>query len=292
MTQIATQLAKNFLRDTPSNLYINVEHLDSDIIHATFRYQGEKFKDVSMIDMMFRDKTKPVQNQKLSGEVFAKFAKSNPEASKGSCRDAYVIEYAIVNIPGGGYGRLLYYVVMHYAASHGITADRVKSSSDAVGTWNKLWNDSEVQKLPLDDFFDPKTPDPNDDCNLASSGIYPQGKEHGEKAEHSKKAHDWNPYLKGHEGDDSDDSEEYEKDPVLKQEKAEQYKKQKASKLNYVYVAESRQAINILNDAGRLAYNGKFAPKPTKTVSSIVGRNVPKPLEENHVLIYNLLFGD
>ena len=92
--------------------------------------------------------------------------------AKGQCNDSYVVEYAVVNQPGGGWGRLLYYVAMHYVGENGLISDRVQSSVDAVATWNKLWNDTEIEKKPLDDFYDPKTPDKKDDCNLASSGKY------------------------------------------------------------------------------------------------------------------------
>lgn len=296
MSQIATQIATDFVKNSAPDLYINVEHFGKDIIHVTFRYQNQKFLDVSIFDMMLRDKTKQTKPEKFSGELFAKLATSNPEASVGECRDAYVVEYAIVNEPGGGLGRLLYYIAMHYAGSHGITADRLKSSADAVGAWNKLYADSEIKKLPLDDVYDPKTPDSKDDCNLASSGIYPTGKEHGKKGEDSEKAHDWNPRLKGYESHEESNDDEYADIPkiskVEREKRGQEYKKKKASVLNYVYYGESRQAINILNNAGKLAYNGKFAPKPSTTLSAMQKRNVPQALEENHVFLFDLLFGD
>ena len=138
MSQIATQIATDFVKNSAPDLYINVEHIDADIIHITFRYQKQKFLDVSMFDMMLRKKGEYKKPEKFSGELFAKLATSNKNASKGPCRDAYVVEYAIVNAPGGGLGRLLYYIAMHYAGSHGITADRLKSSADAVGAWTSI----------------------------------------------------------------------------------------------------------------------------------------------------------
>ena len=124
---------------------------------------------------------------------------------------------------------------------------------------------------------------------------YPTGKEHGEKGEHSEKAHDWNPRLKGYESHEESDADEYGEAPkiskVEREERGQEYKKKKASVLNYVYYGEAREAINILNNAGKLAYNGKFAPKPSATLSSMQARNVPQRLEENHVFLFDLLFG-
>lgn len=295
MTQTATQIAKEFVKTSAPDLYLDVEHVDKDLISVTYRYRKEKFINVSMFDMMFRKKSEEKKPNKFSGELVARLATSSKDDSKGACRNAYVVNYAVVNAPGGGLGRLLYYIVMHYAGASGITADRVKSSYDAVSAWNKLSSDSEVKKLPLDDFYNPKTPDLEDDCNLASSGIYPTGKEHGERGEHSKEAHDWNPRLKGYESNEEKTEELYgenPKSPVEREKLAKEYKAKKASVLNYVYYGESREAINILNNAGKLAYNGKFVPKPSVDLSLMQKRTVPQALEENGLFLYEFLFGD
>lgn len=290
MTTIATQLATKLVNETTKELYINVDHSFQDIIRVTYRYKDEpEEKDVSLLSVMGLNSPKSVEGEKIYGEVYAKLASSSPEKAKGPCNDSYVVELAVVNQPGGGWGRLLYYVAMHYAGKNGLISDRVLSSSNAVATWNKLWNDSEIQKKSLDDVYNPKTPEKKDDCNLASSGTYSTEDTDAEKAKFSKSAHNWNYLLRGQKKEKKD---EYEilSDPNL--DRAKEYKEQKANKLNYTYISESRKAISILADAGRLAYNGKFSPKKTTTISSINPTTAPKPLEENHVFIYDILFGD
>jgi hypothetical protein len=290
MTTIATQLATKLVNETLKELYINVDHSFQDIIRVTYRYKDEpQEKDVSLTSAMEHDRTKPAEGEKIYGEVYAKLASSSPDKAKGPCNDSYVVELAVVNQPGGGWGRLLYYIAMHYAGENGLISDRVRSSSNAVATWNKLWNDSEIKKKLLDDFYDPKTPDEKDDCNLASSGKYSTEDSNKEKAKFSKSAHNWNYFLGGHRKETKGEYEELS-DP--NPERAKEYKEQKANKLNYTYISESREAISILADAGRLAYNGKFSPKKTTTISSINRPATPRPIEENHVFLYDILFGD
>lgn len=297
MTKVATEIAKKIVNGTPeidtNNLYIDVERIDKDIISVSYRYKGQYKQSPDLTDLMYGDKSKPTVNTKLTGEVFTRLATSTPKTSKGPCRNTYIVEYAAVNAPGGGWGRLLYYIAMHYAGKNGITADRVKSSSDAVAAWNKLWEDGEVKKLSLDDFHDPTTPDLSDDCNLASSGVYALlSGQADDKSIHSAEAHDWNKMLQGAKrkrpGEES--PEEQEESPEEKAQRAEKYKKEKASKLNYVYIADSREAINLLNDAGKLSYNGKFSPQ--KTALPTQQALIPQPIaiKENRILIYNLLF--
>jgi hypothetical protein len=295
MTRIATQLAKNLIAQTSQDLYIDVERIDKDIIHVSYRYKGKNkgYLRVGVFDMMNKNQENPkVPISQLSGEIFARLAPSQAKVSKGPCNNSYVVEYAVTNIPGGGWGRLLYYIAMHYAGNNGLIADRIKSSSDAVVVWNKLWSDSEIEKRSLDNVYDPKTADPNDDCNLASSGIYSQEDGNLERAKHSKEAHDWNLYLQGKKNkkEDAEQEEDESDDPAARQQRAEEYKKEKASKLNYTYISQSREAISLLNNAGKLAYNGKFAPKPAASLASSV--KAPQAIREGHVLIYNLLFKD
>ena len=114
-----------------------------------------------------------------------------------------------------------------------------------------------------------------------------------------RSAHDWNPRLKGYESNEESNTDEYYSsdntpkiNKVEREERGQEYKKKKASVLNYVYYGESRQAINILNNAGKLAYNNKFAPKPSTHLASMQKRNIPQALEENYVFLYEFLFGD
>lgn len=291
MSNVAKEMAKKLVSNTAEGidtkgLYINVQKIDSDIMTVEYQYKSQTKSSVSLTGVMYGGQEKPSGSTKLAGEVTARLASSKKDA-KGKCLDAFIVEYAVSNV-AGGWGRFLYYILMHYAGSHGITADRVRSSSAAVSVWNKIAADSSVNRLPLDDFYNPATATKDDDCNLASSGIYgekPVEKEASaaqkEKALHSKDAHDWNRLLRGEE--ETTQSEE-----TSKEEKAENYKNAKASALNYVYVGESKEAVDMLIQAGMLAINDQFPRKQ----AVVVGRptNVPKPLEEQ-VSLQDVLFG-
>jgi hypothetical protein len=289
MSAITTELANKLVSKTgeidTNNLYIDVEKVDNDHISVKYKYKGEKVSSASLMNAMFSGPSREQKKgSKIAGEVYATLATSEKgkKNAKGPCNNAYIVEWAVVSVAGGGWGRLLYYVAMHFAGKNGITADRIKSSSSAVEVWNKLWSDADVEKLPLDDFFDPKTPNLNDDCNLASSGVYGEKPTDEEKGADSAEAHDWNPSLRG-------DKDTEKLSPEEKAKRAKQYKEIKASKLNYVYRGESKEAINILANAGMLAINGQFPKKQTVVANRSVP--APKPLEEQ-VSLYGILFGD
>jgi hypothetical protein len=308
MTRIATELAQKIVAGTAegidtANLYIAVQKIDNDTITVEYGYKNEQKIPVSLFGVMYGIDKKPVAGgqTKLSGEVIGRLATSKPETAKGECRSSYIVEYSVVNSPGG-WGRLLYYVLMHYAGNHGITADRVKSSGAAVSAWNRLWEDSEVNKLSLDDFYDPFTPEKSDDCNLASSGAYGEKEleknaeaARKERALHSTEAHKWNRFLRGYEKaqEHEEDPDAPEQTPEQRAERAEKYKKEKASKLNYVYVADSRDAVSILSDAGKLSFNGKFAPKQKTVAPTATRTNVPQPISlREEYSLFAMLYGD
>jgi hypothetical protein len=216
MSGIAFELAKKLVdkaSDVNTNgLYISVTTAEDGFLFIDYKYSNEKENKFSG------------SSQKLTGWV--ECAKpENFQDAMGECLDSFIVKNTRVSVKGG-YGRLLYYIAMHFAGESGITPDRAMSSSDDVGAWNNLYNDSSVKKVALDDYKNPQTPPKRDDCNLASSGLYGD--------EESSKSYSWNEKL-------SD----------------EEYRKMKASKLNYVYIGSFPEVINLLASNGKLYVDNK-----------------------------------
>lgn len=247
MTSKAVSLAERLFGDVETrNLFIKVE-VDGEHISVSYEYDNKRSKPAD-----FGNK------KKLNGSVIAYAASMNKYKNLGPCFDAYIVDQSRVN-KKGGYGNLLYYLTMHFAGDKGIAADRILSSDQAVNSWNRLYDDSKVIKKPLDDFFDPRTLPPEDDCNLASSGIYSLTPEEPEsvKLRHAYSSYSWNDNLEDKE-----------------------YREIKASKLNYVYVADSSDLIEYLTSINiPVAVNGeessiKESRKPKKvSLSRIIFRN-------------------
>jgi hypothetical protein len=239
MTTKAVSLAESLFGDVETrNLFIKVE-VDGQRISVSYEYDNKRSQPAD-----FGSK------KKLNGSVIAYAASVNKDKNLGPCFDAYIVDQSRVN-KKGGYGNLLYYLTLHFAGDKGITADRILSSMEAVNSWNRLYADSEVVKKPLDDFYDPKTPPPEDDCNLASSGIYGDTTEEPEsiKSRHAQSSYSWNASLAD-----------------------EKYRAIKGSKLNYVYVADSSDLIDYFTSINiPVAVNGKqpeFKDEPTLTLTS------------------------
>lgn len=236
MTSKAVSLAESLFGDVEArNLFIKVE-VNIERISIQYQYDSKRSQPAD-----FGSK------KKLNGSVVAYAASVNKDKSLGPCFNAYIVDQSLVN-KQGGYGRILYYLAMHFAGDKGITADRVLSSMQAVGAWNNLYADSEVIKKSLDDFYNPITPPPEDDCNLASSGIYEDNPNEPEsvKTTHTQSSYSWNPSLAD-----------------------KKYRAIKASKLNYVYVADSTDLINYLTSINiPVAINGEkpeFKDEPATT---------------------------
>lgn len=240
--KLAEQLINGIAGIDTENLYINVDLTGTDSIMIEYRYKDKK----TAITGFHSSVQKGEKGDLVTGDLEAQLASSNEEA-KGPCLNAYIIKNVAVR-PQGGWGRLLYYIAMHFSGEHGITADREKSSSSAVGAWNNLYADSEVQKLPLDNVFDPITAPKDDDCNLASSGIYGYEK--------SKDSYQWNPMLSYGDERNVDIENIAPEEERLK--KGDEYRKIKASKLNYVYKGRFPEVIGMLQQANKLVVNGKI----------------------------------
>lgn len=215
MTAIALGLAKNLVDSSINKEGLKINVTVGNYILVTYDYDDS------------------IENPELYGVLQAVFAGDMPEEAQGPCRNAYIVKIANIDDSSKGkikgLGRLLYYIAMHFAEGDGITADRIRSSADAVGVWNNLFADSEVTKKPLDDYKNDQTPEKEDDCNLASSGVYSiKGFEDLNKAADLSAATQWNPNLSGKQ--------------------SAEYIEKKSSKLNYVYYGDSQDAIDFLNN--------------------------------------------
>lgn len=258
MSAVALKLAKQMIDGISGikteGLYIKVIHQDSDLIFVEYQYAGKKAQTTGFNSA----EVKSSEGVLVQGELEAELATGN-KGAKADCLDSFIIRNVSAR-PQGGWGRLLYYIAMHYAGNHGITADREKSSGSAVGAWNNLASDSSVVRKQLDDFKSPTTPDTKDDCNLASSGIYGH--------ENSRDSYEWNPMLSyGDERhinpDDIIDGKVSEKDRLAK---GDEYRKTKASNLNFVYYHQIPDVVNMLTKAGKLFVDSD--PKPmTESIS-------------------------
>jgi hypothetical protein len=242
MSEVFSSLASKLIKGSEGidndGLYINVDFVDEDLIFVDYRYKNKKGSRTGF----YSSAEKGEQGMRVLGELEAQAASTN-EGAKTNCLGAYIVRNVSAR-PQGGWGRLLYYVAMHFASTKGvgITADRVKSSANAVSAWNNLYSDPSVRKELLDNYLEPTTQPIEDDCNLASSGIY--------GAEKSKDSYEWNPKL---QHGDSEESETEEK----KTGKGEEYRKIKASKLNYVYKGSFPDIISQLIQTGKLHVGGQ-----------------------------------
>ena len=249
MSAVALKLAQQMVDGASGvdtlDLFINVIHQDSDLLFVEYGYKGQKTQQTG-----FHATTQQgAGGQKVQGDLEAELAPGN-KGAKGECLSSYIIR-SVSARPQGGWGRLLYYVAMHYAGEHGITADREKSSSDAVGAWNNIARDPAVSKKPLDDVQNPQTPGKEDDCNLASSGLYGHEK--------SRDSYEHNPMLsygdeRNMDPDDVIDGKVSEKERLAR---GDEYRKTKGSTLNFVYYAQIPDVIAMLTKAGKLVVDNQ-----------------------------------
>jgi hypothetical protein len=87
---------------------------------------------------------------------------------RSPCYGAYEIKS--VRAQTKGLGPLMYEIAMEAASAvgGGLISDRMHVSSDALRVWTKYKNGRpDVDKLPMDDFRRPQTPDPDDDCDVS-----------------------------------------------------------------------------------------------------------------------------
>lgn len=88
---------------------------------------------------------------------------------KGKCWGAWEV---VSSSAEKGYGPMLYDVAMAVAPSKTLVSDRSSVSPSAKGVWSYYFhNRGDVEKLPLDDIDDPKTPTPEDDCEVSEPEI-------------------------------------------------------------------------------------------------------------------------
>lgn len=94
-------------------------------------------------------------------QIVLGFIKGEPR--EGDCNDAMEIKMSAAS---KGYGPLMYDIVMSDGTG-GIVPDRISTSGRAKNVWKHYSSKrADVKKVPLDDYDDPKTPDPCDDCQI------------------------------------------------------------------------------------------------------------------------------
>ena len=84
----------------------------------------------------------------------------------GPCLDSFQVQLSAAE---KGYGPIMYDMAMALSQElgHLLTADRIDISPLARNIWDFYENGrADVQSSPFDDIDNPKTPDPNDDCQL------------------------------------------------------------------------------------------------------------------------------
>lgn len=92
------------------------------------------------------------------------FAFMSIKTHQGECWNAGEVKLSAAQ---KGYGPLMYgYVMNDYAG--GLFPDRGSVSQAARGVWQKFNQRADTKKSKFDDKKNPKTPDPGDDCDLAT----------------------------------------------------------------------------------------------------------------------------
>lgn len=92
------------------------------------------------------------------------FVEITNSSLKAPCYGAWMISASAAD---KGFGPLLYDIAMATSPNHTLIPDRRTVSDSARNIWKfYLERRKDVQKLPLDNFKDPKTPDKNDDCQV------------------------------------------------------------------------------------------------------------------------------
>lgn len=82
--------------------------------------------------------------------------------SRHPCNGAWEVKYSA----GPGYGKLVYGVGYAATPNNMLIPDREHVSPDAYRGWKTQQEKPGVEKAPLDYYKSPRTPDPNDDCEV------------------------------------------------------------------------------------------------------------------------------
>lgn len=111
-----------------------------------------------------------LENMITSGDIkYDEIAKGivgyiSVQPHQGGCWNAGEVKLSAAQ---KGYGPLMYQIAMTDFAG-GLFPDRGSTSQAARAVWQKYVQRGDVEKKPFDDIKKPKTPDPADDCPLAS----------------------------------------------------------------------------------------------------------------------------
>lgn len=86
--------------------------------------------------------------------------------SKNPCNGAWEVRYSA----GPDLGKLVYGMGFALTPNNRLIPDRQYVSDDAYKGWSKQKAKSNVEKIPLDNYKNPTTPDPSDDCAVHGPG--------------------------------------------------------------------------------------------------------------------------
>jgi hypothetical protein len=106
-----------------------------------------------------------------TGAIVGVIATERNKSKYGPCNDGVVVTNAAAK---KGYGPMVYDVVL--SMGDPVSPDRSSVSKDALSVWDTyLKSRSDVEKIPLDDITNPRTPDPLDDCKFYTANEDPKG---------------------------------------------------------------------------------------------------------------------
>lgn len=103
-----------------------------------------------------------------SKDIFANISAYEPYDHQGNCLNAFIVGWSKTNVKG--LGPFVYDLLLELAGETGVTPDRESVSKSASKVWKYyFFNRNDVEKKPLDDIINPKTPPKEDDCLFISS---------------------------------------------------------------------------------------------------------------------------
>ena len=140
---------------TPDPLFFN-KLLDSIVEGQIFVSSGlATYKDVKLKN-----------GNTVSGELRIKVPS---QTNDGPCLTARKIDWVKVEPQGGGWGALLYEIMLEAVTKNNsyLMPDRWSTQPEAVNIWKKFMSRVDIEKIPLDTLYNNFTPDNNEDnCNL------------------------------------------------------------------------------------------------------------------------------
>ena len=181
------RLLREFVRSVISEAAVSVAdatsrdmamYIDSEVREkSVVLYDATKAKE-EMLSLISRLDAAEESEQEI--DVWREFEKAMQESVVGIVRivpNRYACHHSwyVSNVAAEkGFGPLMYDIAFSLART--LTPDRQNVTPKARGIWQRIDStgataSSEVEALPLDDIDDPKTPPPEDDCQLHNDPV-------------------------------------------------------------------------------------------------------------------------